>query len=323
MAIRLALACFVLSSSGALAGCAGKSNGPPLPVADDVADGAAFTDSRSATTSGVGDAGAAPTPPEPSPRMPPADAAADAPVSGDAAAAAFAGCSGARLCEDFESYGDGKPLTPWKTSSVGGTVKVDDVHAFSGKLSAHVHVTPGGNRRVQFSRGGAPLFPAEGNAFWGRMMVWASHLPKLSNAENKNVHFDVVQSNGAPATPGEYRISGMGGVMLNYEPHDCWTWVSKQIPQDKWACWEWLFDGGTNSIDFYVDGQLQIHLTSTGQGCVDGTRSVWAAPQFSDLRLGWVNYQSMAETVDMWIDDVAIGSQRIGCAAANPAQPPR
>ncbi len=269
------------------------------------------------------DVGAASALPEPPARMPPGDAPGVAPAPGDTTTLPGEGCAGARMCEDFESYTDGKPLTPWKLSSVGGTVKVDDVHAFSGKLSAHVHVTPGGNRRVQLGRSGTPLFPGDRNAFWGRMMVWASHLPKLSNAANMNVHFDVVQSDGAPATRGEYRIGGMGGVLLNYEPHDCWTWVSKQIPQDKWACWEWLFDGVTNSIEFYVDGQLQIQLKSTGQGCVDGTRSVWAAPQFTNLRLGWVNYQSMAETVDMWIDDVAIGAKRIGCAAANPATPPR
>ena len=62
----------------------------------------------------------------------------------------------------------------------------------------------------------------------------------------------------------------------------------------RWACWEWLYDGSNNVIEFYIDSTLQACVESKGQGCVDGTDSVWQAPQFDALRIGWVNLPEQA-----------------------------
>ncbi len=256
------------------------------------------------------------------PRAPSPDGRAG--VAGDmgvdrAGADAASGCVTAKICDDFESYVPGGSIAPWKANVSGGTVAVDGVHAYSGKAAAHIHATPGGNHRAQLVRAGAPLFPADGNAFWGRMMVYATNFPQKSDTEDKNVHFDVIQADGAQLSDGQYRIAGMGNFLLNYEPHDCYYGTNKPIPENRWACWEWLYDGAKNTIDFYVDGVLQAHLMDMGQGCVDNTKSIWAAPQFSNLRLGWINYQSMSQTVDMWLDDVAAGPARIGCGTSDSA----
>jgi hypothetical protein len=148
------------------------------------------------------------------------------------------------------------------------------------------------------------------------VMAYAHELPGMSDKEDKNVHYDLIQGSGEQ--PGEYRVAGMGGVLLNYEPHDCYFGTQKPIPEDKWACWEWLFDGEKNVIEFYIDGVQQARIENTGQGCVDGTSSVWEAPTFSELRIGFVNYQSKAETTTLWLDEFAAGPARIGCPAASP-----
>jgi len=225
-------------------------------------------------------------------------------------------CGNAIVCDDFESYVLGGGFGAWRQNGTSGTLAVDQTHAFSGKQSAHFLINAGANRRVQLERSGAPLFPAMNNTFWGRVMLWAKDLPGMSDTENKNVHYDVIQGSGAD--PGEYRVAGMGGVLLNYEPHDCYYGTQKVIPQNRWACWEWLFDGTRNVIEFYIDGQLQARVESKGQGCVDGTDSVWDAPTFSRLRMGFVNYQSKAGTTDLWMDDFAAGSARIGCPTSGP-----
>ncbi len=217
------------------------------------------------------------------------------------------------MCDGFETYKPGGGFGDWKANGTSGTLAVDGMHVFSGAQSVHFNVNAGASQRLQLQRTGAPIFPATNNAFWGRVMVWASNLPMLSNTENKNVHYDVIQASGA--TPGEYRIAGMGNVLLNYEPHDCYYGTNKPIPEDKWACWEWLYDGSKNVIEFYIDGALQARVESKGQGCVDGTDSVWQAPQFNALRIGWVNYQSKGETNDVWMDDFAVGASRVGCPA--------
>ena len=142
------------------------------------------------------------------------------------------------VCDGFETYKVGGGFGDWKNNGTSGMLSVDSTHVFAGLQSAHFHVDAGANKRLQLERTGAPIFPAQNNTFWGRVMVWASNLPMMSDTENKNVHYDVIQASGA--TPGEYRVAGMGGVLLNYEPHDCYYGTSKMIPQDRWACWEWL-----------------------------------------------------------------------------------
>jgi hypothetical protein len=72
-------------------------------------------------------------------------------------------------------------------------------------------------------------------------------------------------------------------------------------------------------IEFYIDGVQQARIENKGQGCVDGTSSVWEAPTFNELRIGWVNYQSKAETTTLWLDEFVAGPERIGCPEASAA----
>ena len=217
-------------------------------------------------------------------------------------------CAAGHVCDGFE----GADFTPW-TKSGEGTVQLDATHVFAGSKSIQFVSAPGGNKRSQLERSGAPLFPLAGNKMWGRVMAFAKDLPGMSDKENKNVHYDLIQASGADPAVGEYRVAGMGGVLLNYNPHDCYFGTQKPIPEDKWACWEWLFDGEKNIIEFYIDGVQQARVESKGQGCVDGTSSVWQAPTFSELRIGFVNYQSKAETTSLWLDELEMGPERLTC----------
>jgi hypothetical protein len=231
-------------------------------------------------------------------------------AAGGTSGGTAAACVGATLCDGFEYAGT--ELGPWKPTATGGTVVVDATHAFAGQKAIQFVSVPGGNKRTQLELAGAPLFPVANNKWWGRVMAYAHELPGMSDMEDKNVHYDLIQGSGMESAP-EYRVAGMGGVLLNYNPHDCYYGTQKVIPEDKWACWEWLFDGSTNTIEFYIDGQLQARVMDKGQGCVDGTSSVWEAPTFSELRIGFVNYQSKAETTTLWLDELAAGPERISC----------
>ena len=217
-------------------------------------------------------------------------------------------CSAGHVCDGFE----GADLGTW-TKNGEGAIQPDTTHVFAGAQSMQFVSAPGGNKRSQLERSGAPLFPLAGNKMWGRVMAFAKDLPGMSDKEDKNVHYDLIQASGADPAAGEYRVAGMGGVLLNYNPHDCYFGTQKPIPVDKWACWEWLFDGQKNVIEFYIDGVQQARIENTGQGCVDGTSSVWQAPTFSELRIGFVNYQSKAETTTLWLDELELGSERLNC----------
>ena len=297
-------------SDGASGGAGASSSGAPGSAGSSVG-GAGASSAGSSAQGGAGAAGIA--------GAAGSSIGGSGGIAGSAAGATTGGaasgveCAAGNVCDGFETYKSGAGFGDWKPNGTSGKLDVDALHVFSGMQAAHFEINAGANQRLQLERTGAPLFPAQNNAFWGRVMVWASDLPLLSNTENKNVHYDVIQASGA--TPGEYRIAGMGNVLLNYEPHDCYYGTDKKIPEDRWACWEWLYDGQKNVIEFYIDGALQARVESKGQGCVDGTSSVWQAPEFSKLRIGFVNYQSKADPTDVWMDDFAAGPARIGCPA--------
>ncbi len=80
---------------------------------------------------------------------------------------------------------------------------------------------------------------------------------------------------------------------------------------DKWHCAEWHIDGMTQSYDFYFDG---VHIEeisfSNGPGKYDKSDIPSA---FSEIRIGWNNYQKAPPGFTAWIDDIALDDERIGC----------
>lgn len=217
------------------------------------------------------------------------------------------GCDKAAICDDVEAY-RGPSLGPWRVNTANGaTITPDETHAYSGKQSLKLQLPAGIWRRAQLIRSGAPLFPLADNTYWGRVMMWAADLPRGGQ------HIDYVQADGEG--PGQYRVSSAGStVMLTYEPHDCYLTTSRQLPQGRWACVEWLMDGRNNVMELHVDGQLQARVAGTGQGCVDGTKSTWVAPRFQNVRIGWFNFQATSAPSTLWLDDLALDARRIGCA---------
>jgi len=113
-------------------------------------------------------------------------------------------------------------------------------------------------------------------------------------------------------------------MMANYETpdsysgtgpkSDCWKHSTKiVVPEGRWACAEWQFDGTSNTMRFWLDGAAVDSLTvmGSGEGCGTAT-PVWTAPNFERMDLGWESYQQdTARTI--WIDDVALSKTRIGC----------
>ncbi len=91
---------------------------------------------------------------------------------------------------------------------------------------------------------------------------------------------------------------------------------------DRWTCVEWLFDG-KNTADATQAALPKMWL--------DGTELLWpnhftysepagAACAFRDkvgnftvIELGIVTWQEVPTPTNWWLDDVAIGTERIGC----------
>jgi hypothetical protein len=285
------------------------------------AAGTAMTGAAGALTGQAGSMGAAGTG-----NMPPSSptAAANCPAN-------------ALFCDDFEEDVVGQfPGAPWQnqTGSTGATIQVDGMQAFSGTKAVHVHAPPNAAyRRGYFSliqgQGGSTIFPAVSNLMFGRAMMWLDATP------NADVHWTVIQAEGRAADGTHdtyYRYGGQhqngAGLMASYETNmnvktDCYTHSAMTIPTGAWTCMEWRFSTQTNEMQLWINGNeiTDLHVvdrpTDRSAGCAgNDTGGEWIAPpNFTTLHLGWENYQTSTNDRNLWVDDVVVSTERIGCPA--------
>jgi len=278
-------------------------------------DAARGTDASSRT--GATDAGA----PKPS-----SDAgAAPGPLS-DAALAGVSACSSVgAVCDDFET-GSVPDATRWKvlTSYSGqpsdkNRVVLDAVHAAHGKQALHVHTETNDPVYIETAK-----LPLANNGFFGRVLAYFASDP---GARTKG-HWGSFVGIGKKTPSGqdiEVRIGGQFDILVaNYSPNDALqTSASRdgfyddgaRLPIGAWACFEFQFDGAGNQLHVWLDGaELErLHVTDWNQ-FGHGLTKDWS-PSYDRLRIGYQSWN--ADTpIDVWYDDVAVATQRVGCPSA-------
>ncbi|WP_437656282.1 hypothetical protein [Sorangium sp. So ce1182] len=251
------------------------------------------------------------------------------------------------ICDDFESYeGQGAPGDKWTvyTAMDGSAVSVDTTKAFSGTKSVKL-TTPastGDNNyksaMIQFMD--ESKLPTDANVIHGRMMFF------LESAPTGDVHWTIIDGSGTiPGSDfmgkpyaaqyrygGQHPVTGGSQLMANYDTPgfwsdppagpktDCWHHAAEQtvVPVGEWSCVEFSFDGSKNEMRFWLNGTelTDLKVSGTGQGCANMEENFeWTAPAFDKIALGWESYQA-DEPRTMWIDDVVIGTEQIGCPSA-------
>ncbi len=229
------------------------------------------------------------------------------------------------LCDGFEA-----PTLDKTTWTVNGTAPViDSIHAARGSSALHVMRTGNGPSTIKETK----TFPVANNTYFGRAFVWFSELPKTDldagDAGFTYAHWTFVAASGTGVS-GEIRLSGqmknsasLFGVGTDNRIDDAGTgdWTTSDndptgnptaVPTGKWICIEWMHAGATNETRFYWDGveHPSLYTTSSKHG---GNANPYILPQFTSVWLGWQEYQATTEPFEMWIDEVAIDTSRIGC----------
>jgi hypothetical protein len=249
-------------------------------------------------------------------------------TSGDGTGDAMSGACGPGtvLCEDFESYMAPADLAAaWTTTVTAATLTVDTTKAAHGQRALHITAAAGTPVAV-IAKQGPPLFPFAGNVIFGRVRMWLTATPGGA------YHWNNIQAAGdLPGTTlwGKYGWGGQfGKILAGYTVRtaqtattatiDCSNPSASAFPSQKWVCVEWEFDGVKNEMHLWFDGALLTDVDVVGMGtrCVNNADlgKLWAAPTFSFLSLGWQQYQGSNGPLELWMDDVAVGTQRIGCA---------
>lgn len=241
--------------------------------------------------------------------------------SGADAAPKPKGCAGGTylFCDDFESYETG-PATSAKwesvTASASDTLTIDTTHARSGK-ALHVHVS-----QNEFAFAKLKDFAPPDGGFYGRVHVWVNEFPSAPDY----AHFTLVEAAGDPGSAGVLRPLGgqydpetklaAFGVGSDGGPTGDWTNWKTTAPAKggSWLCLEWQMRTADSGIDVWIDSvakpELGVTRTSHGGNDVD-----LDFPKWSSLWFGWWLYQGgpTPDTFDLWYDDVALSTSRIGC----------
>jgi hypothetical protein len=114
-------------------------------------------------------------------------------------------------------------------------------------------------------------------------------------------------------TPGWYATPPTG-------PHtDCYQHSATKMPVNQWFCATWHIDTTAKQLSFAVDGQPVLQTNEAGEGCVGAAPeptlgNKWVYPaEIASLTLGWQEYEAGTGTRELWIDDLAVGTEPIPC----------
>lgn len=75
---------------------------------------------------------------------------------------------------------------------------------------------------------------------------------------------------------------------------------------DAWFCMEWHHDQTTQAATLWLDGVEVAELTQDASMNPE-------IPIYDDISVGWANYQLANPQFVVWIDEVALDDERIGC----------
>ena len=312
---------------GSLAGVAGSAAGASSSAAGSAGAAAAGAPGSAGSGGTAAAAGA------------PGAGSAGAPSSagsGGAAAAAGAGgaaggpakCvnAGTELCDDFESGSlDAQRWT--QSKSANSTIAVEMGTAHSGKYAVHLKFVAGAQSTVTIAE--SATFATQGNApapankFYARMYAWfGPDIPKAPTGDfhtgfmigsGKNDKGDVTAGMGMIGSNQQY----LGySIFFGAPKYEFGPWSVPHIVPKVWQCIE-LSEDGTNPTTevrkvWLNDTELkELESDSAKFGGTQNPNHL--PPKFDTVSFGVKEYHMIPTLSDMWIDDIKISANKIGC----------
>ncbi len=235
---------------------------------------------------------------------------AGASAVGGTSAVGAASCAGSAyaVCADFET---GKLPDGWTLHiDPGETAKVEMAKAAHGKFGLHFSgLSKGKSVKLERSALGGIT-----NALWGRFYIYMSPGAPVGHTAFFNA-FD--------QTRNWYAVGAeSNSYFANWHPPSCcpekYMRSNVVIPGDKWACYEFQFDGAHSAVaKVWADGQL-VNFND-----VSDRAGPAMVEKFTSVELGVMPYHSLSLSsydgddpplvTDVYMDDVALDTQRIGC----------
>jgi hypothetical protein len=207
------------------------------------------------------------------------------------------------FCEDFEDV-TMLDSSHWVIEQIGGgTVGIDSSIAHSGTKS--VHVTQVGYNAFATLKG-ASLFPQNSRFY---LRVFMRLATPMTPGHNTYFIAGLAAMQGAPY---EARLGVMNSMLMINQPDGDRGFLSNQnfyndglpgavIAATTWSCVEVFFDPPNSKIDVWLEDEPIEDLSRTD----------WREERFDVVRFGFERYAGPDS--EIWYDDIALGSERIGC----------
>ena len=123
------------------------------------------------------------------------------------------------------------------------------------------------------------------------------------------------QDSGAELRFGPVQRAYLGGFMPTYGDAFTNNQTAGSIPANTWTCVEWGVESaaGFDRMYGWVNGEQVLAAESAGDW-QNGPRADFVnANSMSHISFGWRQFGSVADVSDIWFDDIAVATTRIGC----------
>lgn len=226
--------------------------------------------------------------------------------------------------EDFEATPLGGIPSAFTAT---GKVSVTNDFANSGKNALRIEAAARGPRRITLK---GDVLAKLGGQFWGRL-YYRVEQPNPVPA-NGVIHSTLVSGTAtSPLFNDRIEVRVLDTVMNNANAHQ---YIYNVQPgggrrefgkgsaylyhyTNEWTLAEWSVNYETQSYHLYINGQ-EINGVALDKGATNYT-GVELPKEFTSLNFGWNNYQAAGNGFVAWIDDIALGKERIG--PREPAKP--
>ncbi|MFD7660683.1 hypothetical protein ACFV4N_42495 [Actinosynnema sp. NPDC059797] len=216
------------------------------------------------------------------------------------------------FCEDFQHVPTGAGTSlKWGVDTRNGSLEVERDRR--GQKVLHVRTERNGRAFLKVDG-----FAAPGNSFYGRVRVKVAAFPTAPDW----AHYTLIEATGdgpevVRPLGGQYVPTldeTLWGVGADGGPTGDWTNWRESAPSEagRWQCVEWRMDAGDNRVELWFDGKAKPDLTVSTRDH-GGNQVDFLFPRFDTVKIGWQLYQPNEGRYDLWFDDIALGTERIGC----------
>ena len=232
------------------------------------------------------------------------------------------GKGGPLLIVDFEKTRSGEIPRDFTKE---GNVEVTDETAHTGKKSLMIHPAERGARRIVKT---GDEIAKLGDEHWGRLYLKVklpTPVPVIPAGQNFGVIHSTIVEGAATSPLHEDPIwvrlfdtcTGPGATLqylYNVQPAKRGEFGKGSAYDykfsDEWTLVEWHVDHVKQTYRLYIDGkEIEGTTIENGKGKFEGSE---IPAVFESMAFGWNNYQSAGEGFTAWIDDIALGKERIG-----------